>query len=93
MISNCSKKLDFTISSKYNFKFLSFVNYENTDSSYRNKTCRINVSTSLKNIVEKITKCETRDSLEEVKIKYNQILKNIKFRLCLMNLEHLMSPC
>ena len=71
---HCSKKLDFSVSSKYKVKFLSFRHCGNTYSSYRKSDWKSTPS-SFKNIVEAISKSGLKDSLEKVDIYGNQTLK------------------
>ena len=70
---HCSKKLDFSVSSKYKIKFLSFYNCGNTDYKDR-KSDWIKTPSCFKNIVEAISKSGLRDSLEQVDIYGNTTL-------------------
>ena len=71
---HCSKKLDFSISSKFKIKFLSFTFCGNTSSKDR-KTDWITTPSCFKNIVEAISKSGLKDSLQQVDIYRNQTLK------------------
>ena len=71
---HCSKKLDFSVSGKYNIKFLSFKGCGSTGSKDRKsdwKTC----PSSFRNIVEAISKSSLKDSLKQVDIECNQTLE------------------
>ena len=70
---HCSKKLDFSVSGKYNIKFLNFTYCGSTGSKYR-KTDWKSTPSCFKNIVEAIFKSGLKDSLQEVDILYNETL-------------------
>ena len=70
---HCSKKLDFSCSIKYKIKFLSFSNCGNICSEDRKSDWKSTPS-CFKNIVEAISKCGLKDSLQEVDIEYNETL-------------------
>ena len=74
---HCSRKLDFSVSSKYKIKFLSFYNCGNTSFKDR-KTDWISTPSCFKNIVEAISKSGLRDSLEQVDIYGNHTLNKDK---------------
>ena len=71
---HCLKKLDFSASSKYKIKFLSFYNCGNTDYKARKSDWKTTPS-SFKNIVEAISKSGLKDSLEQIDIYGNNTLK------------------
>ena len=71
---HCSKKLDFSVSTKYKIEFLSFVTCGSTNYKDR-KSDWISTPSCFKNIVEAISKSRLKDSLELVDIYGNQTLK------------------
>ena len=71
---HCSKKLDFSVSSKCKIKFLSFATCGDTDYKDRKSDWKSTPS-CFKNIVEAISKSGLKDSLEEIDIYCNQTLK------------------
>ena len=71
---HCSKKLDFSVSTKYKIKFLSFALCGSTSSKER-KSDWLSTPSCFKNIVEAISKSGLKDSLQQVDIVWNQTLK------------------
>ena len=70
---HCSKMLDFSIYEKYNIKYLSFYGCGNTRFSNRNSDWK-KTHSSIKNIVEAISKWDLRFSLKTFDISLNQTL-------------------
>ena len=70
---HCSKKLDFSVSSKYKINYLSFKYCGNTYSKDR-KTDWISTPSSFRNIVSAISRSGLKDSLQQVNIAANDTL-------------------
>ena len=74
---HCSKKLNFKIKNKYKITLLSFLGCGWKTATER-KSDWIKTPSIFKNIIEAISECGLKDSLEQVNISYNQTLKNDK---------------
>ena len=83
---HCSKRLDFSISEKYNIKFLSFWHCGNTDYPIRKTDWKKNPSL-FKSILDSISSCGLKSSLETIDIWGNDTLNKDELQLILNVLE------
>ena len=77
---HCSKSLDFKISQKYKTKYLSFQAWGRTDCTDRKADWKTDAS-KFENIVDAVSKCGLKDSLEKFDIWANQTLSKGKVQL------------
>ena len=83
---HCSKKLDFSVSSKYKVKFFSFI-YCGYTGLNNKKTDWKTTPSCFKNIVEAISRSGLKDSLQQVDIYGNQTLKKDEVQVLFNELE------
>ena len=77
---HCSKSLDFKISQKYKTKYLNFQAWGRTDYIERTTDWKVDAS-KFENIVDAVSKCGLKDSLEQFDIWANQTLTKEKVQL------------